>query len=75
MEAIFSFETSADFQRTTRPYIPENSTLHNYHYENLKSYKSHFACSEIMNRTIQRDVRSRISFEYFIDNANVSQKV
>jgi hypothetical protein len=28
MEAICSSETSVDFQRTTRRYIPEDSTLH-----------------------------------------------
>jgi hypothetical protein len=30
MEAIRSFETSVDFQPTTRRYIPEDSTLYNY---------------------------------------------
>jgi hypothetical protein len=40
MEAICSFETSVDFQRTTLRYIPEDtSTLHNHRCENLKSYK------------------------------------
>jgi hypothetical protein len=29
MEAIYSSETSVDFQRTTRRYIPEVNTLHN----------------------------------------------
>jgi hypothetical protein len=38
MEAIYSSETSVDFQRTTRRYIPEDSTLHNHRSENLKSY-------------------------------------
>jgi hypothetical protein len=37
MEAISS-ETSADTQRTTRRYIPEDDTLHNHRCENLKSY-------------------------------------
>jgi hypothetical protein len=37
MQAICSFQTSVDTQRTTRPYIPEDGTLHN-HRENLKSY-------------------------------------
>jgi hypothetical protein len=37
MEAIFSSEMSVDFQRTTRRYIPEYSTLHNHRRENLKS--------------------------------------
>jgi hypothetical protein len=31
-------ETSVDFQRTTRRYIPEVRTLHNHRCENLKSY-------------------------------------
>jgi hypothetical protein len=38
MEAISSSETSADFQRTTRRYIPEDDILQNYRCENLKSY-------------------------------------
>jgi hypothetical protein len=37
MEAIFSSETSVDTQRTTRRYIPEDNTLHNYRCENLRS--------------------------------------
>jgi hypothetical protein len=39
MEAACSSETSVDTQRTTRRYIPEDRTLHNHRYENLKSYK------------------------------------
>jgi hypothetical protein len=31
-------ETSVDFQRTTRRYIPEDGTLHNHRCGNLKSY-------------------------------------
>jgi hypothetical protein len=38
IEAICSFETSVEFKRTTRCYIPEDSTLHNHRCENLKSY-------------------------------------
>jgi hypothetical protein len=38
MEAICSSETSVDFQRTTRRYIPEDSSLHNHRCEYLKSY-------------------------------------
>jgi hypothetical protein len=38
MEAICSSETSVDFQRIARRYIPEDSTLHNHRCENLKSY-------------------------------------
>jgi hypothetical protein len=31
MVAVCSSETSADTQRTTRRYIPEDGTLHNLH--------------------------------------------
>jgi hypothetical protein len=37
MEAICSFETSVDIQRTTRRYIPEDSTLHKRLCQNLKA--------------------------------------
>jgi hypothetical protein len=39
IEATCSYETSVDFQRTTRRYIPEDGTLHNHRCENLKSYE------------------------------------
>jgi hypothetical protein len=38
MEAVCSSETPVDFQRTTRRYIPEDSTLHIHRCEDLKSY-------------------------------------
>jgi hypothetical protein len=38
MEATYSFEMSVDFQWTTLHYIPEDSTIHNYCCENLRSY-------------------------------------
>jgi hypothetical protein len=38
VEDIYSSETSVDFQRTTRRYSPEDSALHNYRCEDLKSY-------------------------------------
>jgi hypothetical protein len=38
METICSPETSVDFQRTTRLYVPEDSTLHNHSCENLRSW-------------------------------------
>jgi hypothetical protein len=40
MKATCSSETSVHFQRTTRRYIPEDRTLHNYRCENLKSYNT-----------------------------------
>jgi hypothetical protein len=36
-EATYSSESSADFQRTARRYIPEDRTRHNLSCENLKS--------------------------------------
>jgi hypothetical protein len=43
MEAKFSSEMSVDFQQTTRYHIPEDSILHNYRCENLKSeYQTYF---------------------------------
>jgi hypothetical protein len=46
MEAICSFETSVDFQRSTLCYIAEDRSLHNHRSENLKSCKCIvvFAC-------------------------------
>jgi hypothetical protein len=38
MEASCSSETLVNVQRTTRRYIQEDRTLHNYLCENLKSY-------------------------------------
>jgi hypothetical protein len=37
MEAVYSVETSADFELTTRRYIPEESKLNNHRCENLMS--------------------------------------
>jgi hypothetical protein len=39
MEAMCFSQTLVDFQWTTWHYIPEDSTLHNHHCENLKSYR------------------------------------
>jgi hypothetical protein len=38
-EPTYSSETSADFQRTRRRYIPEDKTLRNHRCENLTPYK------------------------------------
>jgi hypothetical protein len=37
MKVICSSETSVGFQQTTWRYVPEDSTLHNHRYKNLKS--------------------------------------
>jgi hypothetical protein len=41
-EATCSSETSVDFQRTARRYIPEDGTFHTHRCENLKSYTFKF---------------------------------
>jgi hypothetical protein len=38
MEARCFSEMSVDFQRTTECYIPEDRTLNNHSYENVRSY-------------------------------------
>jgi hypothetical protein len=43
MEAIYSSETSVDFLRNTRRHIPEDKTLQNNYYENLRSYTKCFS--------------------------------
>jgi hypothetical protein len=40
-QATCSSETSVDFQRTTRRYIPDNRALHNHRCEKLKSNKNY----------------------------------
>jgi hypothetical protein len=50
MEATCFSKISVDFQRTTRRYIPENSTLHSQRCENLKSYIEQIPCNaEVKN--------------------------
>jgi hypothetical protein len=43
MEAKCSSEKSADFQRATRRYKPEDSTLHKHGCENLKYRESGYS--------------------------------
>jgi hypothetical protein len=38
MVATCSYETSIDFQRTARRYMPEDKTLLNHRWENLRPY-------------------------------------
>jgi hypothetical protein len=47
MEAIRSSETSGTTLRTTRCHIPEEDTLQNHRYENLKSYIGFLTVSAI----------------------------
>jgi hypothetical protein len=37
MEAMFSSDTSVDFEHTTRRYFPEKGILYNHRFESLKS--------------------------------------
>jgi hypothetical protein len=41
MEAACSSETPVDFQRTARPYILEDRSIHDHRCENLKSYNAY----------------------------------
>jgi hypothetical protein len=46
MEALCLSEMSVDVQRTTRRYIPEDSTLRTHRCENLESFKNSVLCQE-----------------------------
>jgi hypothetical protein len=48
MEAVCSSETTVDFQRTERRYVPEDSTLHKHRCENLKSHNSWSLCCSLI---------------------------
>jgi hypothetical protein len=54
MEATCSSETSVDFQRTTRRYIPEDRTLRNRLCENLRSYNNVVVDRVLSNVRISR---------------------
>jgi hypothetical protein len=56
MEAICSSETYADFQRTTRRYIPEDRT-HNHSCGNLISYN--FKLGRRRRRRLLKSLRGR----------------
>jgi hypothetical protein len=46
-------QTSVDFQRTIRRYIPQDSTLHNHRWENLKSCMSEYYFSRKKSAPVQ----------------------
>jgi hypothetical protein len=54
MEAKRSSETSVNFQKITRPYIPESVTLHKYRCENLR------ACTVVLNPIVQTESNLRL---------------
>jgi hypothetical protein len=65
-ETICSSETSVDFQRTTRRYIPEDSTLHNHRCENLTSYNikvARITGCQILKLTLTSHSLRSIEFE------------
>jgi hypothetical protein len=51
MEAMCYSETSVDFERTARRYIPEDSTFHNYRCVNLISYKFQLISTKFNNNS------------------------
>jgi hypothetical protein len=61
METIYPPETSVGNQRTTRRYIPEDSTVHNHRYEDLKSYMVYTfvlsCCNEWVKEVSETDKR------------------
>jgi hypothetical protein len=50
MDATCSSETSADFQRTTRPYILEDRIIYNHRCQNLWSYMRHQICQRTISK-------------------------
>jgi hypothetical protein len=56
MEATCSSETSVATQQTTRRHIPEDDTLHNDSYENLKSYNKYVILSSAITGVNVRNV-------------------
>jgi hypothetical protein len=62
IEAICSSETSADFQQTIWPYIPEDLTLHNFQCENLRSYIANL----IFNQQIYYRVHKNLPFHLIL---------
>jgi hypothetical protein len=65
MEAICSFKTSVDFQRTALRYIPEDGTLHNHRWEHqilfiagkpkVKIFHERYSCRWENTRSIRMD--------------------
>jgi hypothetical protein len=43
MEAICFFKTLVEFQQAMQRHVPGDGSLHNHHYENLRSYKEYVA--------------------------------
>jgi hypothetical protein len=58
MKAVRNFETSVNFNVTTRRYIPEDSKLHTRRRENLKFHIFIFAAVRTLNLTKKRCVYS-----------------
>jgi hypothetical protein len=78
MEAIWSSETSVDFQRTTWRHTLGDSTLHKHRCENLKSYKLN-NCTvlkhvKILTRAEGQILQKRIFFFILIRSAFESKR-
>jgi hypothetical protein len=65
MEATYSYETSADFQRTTRRYIPEDRTLHNQRCENLEILHNEEQYTVVGISEVEGNFKIYIKFEGF----------
>jgi serine/threonine-protein kinase RIO1 len=68
MEAMFSSETSVDFGRATRSYIPEDSTLQNHRGQNLKSYIENH-CSRLVSQ-----IQMVYQYDYSIPTPKIPTK-
>jgi hypothetical protein len=74
MEAICYSETSVGIQRSTRHYIPEESTIHNSRCENLKSYKSwkvYSALDNTSSKSFHCDLTSLFGLDVHLLSMNI----
>jgi hypothetical protein len=70
MEGQCSSETTVDLQRTIRREIPDERTLHNHRYENLKSYTA--SLTFIVFNACNKEQNSPSSeIENFLHNCNI----
>jgi hypothetical protein len=73
MDATCSFETSIDFQQTTRRYIPADRTLHNYRCENLSNPVPFLKCGfqkEAMDQIQTNNPTYGYIFYYVVPHSN-----
>jgi hypothetical protein len=70
MEAMRSFEMSVDFHWTTRRCVPEDRTLHNQRYKNLRTYTELLYFSDQNNTTY---VAVIIMQHYFVSGTGLGE--